>query len=348
MVPADMAGIRDIARLSGTSIASVSRVLNNSGYVSAAVRARVEQAVRETGYRPNAGARLMRTRESRMVALILPALDLHFFGILAHEVEQELAARGYTAMICSTGEDPEREESYASALLAQHVDGVLAASVTRQSDAFQRLRDAGIPIVAIDRAMPEVTRHEVMVDHHRGQQLATEHLLSLGHRDFAIIGAPAHSWPIQERLAGASAALEAAGISPLCVAIGEDHTFEACRDLMADLLGQGYRPTAVIGTTDIAAIGAIHALSLHGMQVPTNVSVTGFDDLPAARYVIPQLTTVGQPIRAIGRQAVARLLSILAAEPPAPTPKEALELHLVLRGTTAPVRGDRGGGGRQL
>lgn len=127
-----MAGIRDIARISGTSIATVSRVLNNSGYVSAELRAKVEQTVRDTGFRPNAGARQMRTQESRMVALILPALDLHFFGILAHEVEQALSACGYTAMICSTAEDPVREDHYVSALLAQRVDGVLVVSVTQK------------------------------------------------------------------------------------------------------------------------------------------------------------------------------------------------------------------------
>lgn len=332
-----MAGIRDIARLSGTSIASVSRVLNSSGYVSAEVRARVEAAIRETGYQPNAGARQMRTQESRMIALVLPALDLHFFGILAHEVEQALFARGYTAMICSTAETPEREADYVSALLAQRVDGVLVVSVSQQSLAFRRLCAAGIPIVAIDRPLPEVTPHAVTADHRQGMQLAVDHLLALGHRDFALLGAPGHSWSIQERIAGARDALAAAGLAPLCQALGEVHSFEACRDLMAGLFAAGHRPTAILGTTDIAAIGAIHAARAHGFRVPEDVSVTGFDDLPAARYVVPQLTTVAQPIRAIGRQAVAGILALIAQEPPPAA--EDLGLKLVLRGTTGPALG---------
>ncbi|WP_151720875.1 LacI family DNA-binding transcriptional regulator [Gemmobacter serpentinus] len=334
-----MAGIRDIARLSGTSIATVSRVLNNSGYVSAEMRARVEAAVRETGFQPNAGARQMRTQESRMIALVLPALDLHFFGILAHEVEQALFARGYTAMICSTAEDPEREAHYVSALLAQRVDGVLAVSVTQEAGAFRRLRDAGIPIVAIDRPLPDVTPHVVHADHRLGLRMTVEHLLALGHRDFALIGAPGHSWPIQERMAGARAALAAAGLAPLCTALGETHTFEACRDLMAGLFAEGHRPTAILGTTDIAAIGAIHAATARGMRVPGDVSVTGFDDLPAARFVVPQLTTVAQPIRAIGRQAVAELLALIAGDEAAETASEELGLRFVLRGTTQSVSG---------
>lgn len=335
-----MAGIRDIARLSGTSIATVSRVLNNSGYVSAEMRARVEAAIRETGFQPNAGARQMRTQESRMIALVLPALDLHFFGILAHEVEQALSARGYTAMICSTAEDPAREAHYVSALLAQRVAGVLVVSVTQQSRAFLRLPEAGVPVVAIDRPLPDVTPHAVTADHRLGLRMAVEHLLALGHRDVAILGAPGHSWSIQERITGARAALAAAGMAPLCVTTGEVHTFEACRDLMEGAFAQGHRPTAILGTTDIAAIGAIHAARARGMRVPEDVSVTGFDDLPAARYVVPQLTTIAQPIRAIGRQAVAELLALIAGGDASSTLPggETLDLRLVLRGTTGPVR----------
>lgn len=337
-----MTNIRDIAKLSGTSIATVSRVLNRSGYVSDAVRAKVEAAVEAAGYRPNAGARLIRTQESRMIGVMLPALDLHFFGILAHEVEQALFQSGYRALICSTAEDPAREAHYVDALLSQQVDGVLAVAVTGQTAAYGRLRDAGIPIVAIDRDMPGLTEHGVRADHAAGMRMAAGHLLALGHRRFAIIGAPGHSAPIQTRLAGARAPLDAAGLTDadIGIGIGGVHTFEACRDLMLDLFARGHRPTAILGTTDIAAIGAIHAVYQQGLRVPQDVSVTGFDDLPAARYVVPQLTTVAQPIRAIGRQAVATLLALIAgAEPPAP-PEGALALKMVLRGTTGPAPRD--------
>lgn len=123
-------------------------------------------------------------------------------------------------------------------------------------------------------------------------------------------------------------------ITPQCIGIGEVHTFEACRDLMGDLFDAGHRPTAILCTTDIAGIGAIHAASLRGMRVPEDVSITGFDDLPAARYVVPQLTTVAQPIRAIGRQAVAELLAMIAGDEPPPPQPGVMDLHLVLRGTT--------------
>ena len=160
-----MAGIKDIAERAGASIATVSRVINGSGYVAAATRARVEAAIAESGYRPNAGARLMRTAESRMIGLLLPALDLHFFGILAHEVEQALSARGYRALICSTDEDPAREEEYVAALLAQRVDGMLAVSVTEPVCALAWMVRAGSrfcsrkgPVVSASAAMVQLFR----------------------------------------------------------------------------------------------------------------------------------------------------------------------------------------------
>jgi LacI family transcriptional regulator len=331
-----MAGIRDIAERAGASIATVSRVINGSGYVSAATRARVEAAIAETGYSPNAGARLMRTAESRMVGLLLPALDLHFFGILAHEVEQALSARGYRALICSTAEDAAREEEYVAALLAQRVEGVLAVSVTEDSRAFGRLLSAGVPVVGIDRALPGTGADVVKADHARGLAIAAEHVLALGHRRIAVIGAPGHSAPIRERLDGARRALAAAGVAPVDVRIGTVHSFEACRDLVLSMLDEGHRPTAILGTTDIAAIGAIHACAQRGLSVPGDVSVTGFDDLPAARYVMPQLTTVAHPYRSIARHAVAVLLARIAGTEPPPTPPEVAVLSLVARGTTAP------------
>jgi LacI family transcriptional regulator len=330
-----MAGIKDIAERAGASIATVSRVINGSGYVAAATRARVEAAIAESGYRPNAGARLMRTAESRMIGLLLPALDLHFFGILAHEVEQALSARGYRALICSTDEDPAREEEYVAALLAQRVDGMLAVSVTADSRAFARLLAAGVPVVGIDRALPGTGADVVKADHAMGLRIAAEHVLALGHRRIAIVGAPGHSAPIQERLTGARDALAAAGVAPVDIRIGPVHSFESCRDLVLAMLDDGHRPTAILGTTDIAAIGAIHACAMRGLSVPGDVSVTGFDDLPAARYVMPQLTTVAHPYRAIARHAVAVLLArITGVEPPEAAP-EVTALALVARGTTA-------------
>lgn len=329
-----MATIRDIAKRTGASIATVSRVVNGSGYVSAATRARIEAAVIELQYRPNAGARMMRSGESRVVGVLVPALDVHFFGILAHTVEQALFARGYQAMICSTAESPAHEASYVAAMLAQQVDGVILAAVQSDGAAVGRLTAAGVPIVAVDRALPDAPT--VAVDHHAGGRMMARHLLDLGHRRIAVLGAPGHSAPVQERLAGVVAELATAGLAPVAVRLGAEHSFEGCRDLASGLLGDSTPPpTAIIGTTDMAAIGALHAAVARGLAVPGDLSVIGFDDLPAARYTIPQLTTIAQPVRQIGEAAVAHLVAVMRDETPPPAPD--LGLRLVVRGTTAAI-----------
>ncbi|WRH62239.1 MAG: LacI family DNA-binding transcriptional regulator [Fuscovulum sp.] len=325
-----MIKIRDIANRAGASIATVSRVVNGSGYVSADMRARIEAAVAELGYRPNAGARMMRSGSSRMVGVLLPALDVHFFGILAHTVEQALFARGYQAMICSTAESPEHEAAYVAAMLAQQVDGVILAAVTSDGAAVARLSAARVPIVAVDRALPGTPA--VAADHHAGGRMLARHLLDLGHRAIGVVGAPGHSAPVQERLAGIVAELASAGLAPMATRLGPDHSFEACRSLAADLLSDG-TPTALIGISDMAAIGALHAAVAHGLTVPDDLSVIGFDDLPAARYTIPQLTTVAQPIRQIGQAAVDILIALMRGDTPPPPPS--LPLTLITRGTTA-------------
>jgi LacI family transcriptional regulator len=332
-----MTSIRDIAKQAGASVTTVSRVINNSGYVSAATRARVKQAVAALAFTPNANARRMRSGSSQMVGVVLPALDVPFFGILAHVIEQELFRCGLQSLICCTNESADQEARYVSMLLSQQVDGVLVASVQEDSTPYQRLVDAKIPIVAVDRALPGLAVQSVASDHLAGGRMMAEHLLSLGHRHFAVIGAPQHSPPVQARVQGATQRLAEAGLTAQVV-LGPTHDFDACRELAVAVLRQGSvanRPTAVIGITDIAAIGAIHAAIGLGLSVPDDVSVIGFDDLPEARYVLPALTTVAQPLRQIGLQAVTQLVALMAGQV---AELAALPLKLMLRDTTAPPR----------
>ncbi|MDC7743017.1 LacI family DNA-binding transcriptional regulator [Rhizobium binxianense] len=305
--------IRHIAKLAGTSVSSVSRVLNNSGYASPELRDRVEAAIRTLNYTPSKGARMLRGAPSRMIGLMLPSIDVPFFGILAHAIEQELFQHGYQTLICSTAENMDHEARYISMLLAQRVDGVIVASAFGSIEHFGVLRDARIPIIAIDRELNGIADEAVMADHEEGGRLMARHLIGRGHRAIAIVGAPAHSQPIQLRLQGITAEMAGNGIAPAIVAMAEEHSFAETYRLARELLA--FRPdiTAIIGTTDISAIAAIHAIQDRGFSVPNDYSVVGFDDLPEAAYVFPRLTTVAQPIRDVGQQA-ARLLEALIDE----------------------------------
>ncbi len=303
--------IRHIAKLAGTSVSSVSRVLNNSGYASPELRERVEAAIRTLNYTPSKGARMLRGAPSRMIGLMLPSIDVPFFGILAHAIEQELFRRGYQTLICSTAENMDHEARYISMLLSQRVDGVIVASAFGSTEHFEALREAHIPIVAIDRELPGIAGEAVMADHEEGGRLMARHLIELGHRAIGIVGAPAHSQPVQLRLLGITAEMARNGMAPAAIAMAEEHSFAATYPLARELLASRPELTAIIGTTDISAIAAIHAVQDHGFSVPRDYSVIGFDDLPEAAYVFPRLTTIAQPIRGVGEQAVRRLEALI-------------------------------------
>jgi LacI family transcriptional regulator len=329
--------IRTIAKLAGTSVSSVSRVLNRSGYVSDAVRAKVEAAVAALDYTPSQGARVLRGAQSRIVGVLLPALDVPFFGMLAQAIERELFARNYQAVICSSAENAGHEARYVSTLLAQRVDGVIVASARGGPDtAFARLEAAGVPLVAVDRDLPGLAQAVVSADHRAGGILMARHLIDLGHRAIAIIGAPAHSLPVQLRLEGVLAELVAEGIVPRLIRTGEDHSFAATQDLARAALAEAPEITALIGLSDIAAIGALHAAREAGRSVPEDLSVIGFDDTPEAAYMQPGLTTVRQPVGDVGRLAATRMLALIAGEPC--PPRDDLPVTLIVRGSTGPAR----------
>ena len=303
--------IRHIAKLAGTSVSSVSRVLNNSGYASPELRERVEAAIRTLNYTPSKGARMLRGAPSRMIGLMLPSIDVPFFGILAHAIEQELFRRGYQTLICSTAENMDHEARYISMLLSQRVDGVIVASAFGSTEHFEALREAHIPIVAIDRELPGIAGEAVMADHEEGGRLMARHLIELGHRAIGIVGAPAHSQPVQLRLRGIKEEMAERGIAPAAIVMAEEHSFAAAYPLAKQLVASRPEMTGIIGTTDISAIATIHAVQDHGFSVPRDYSVIGFDDLPEAAYVFPRLTTIAQPIRGVGEQAVRRLEALI-------------------------------------
>ncbi|WFU12056.1 LacI family DNA-binding transcriptional regulator (plasmid) [Rhizobium sp. CB3090] len=335
--------IRHIAKLARTSVSSVSRVLNNSGYASPELRDRVEAAIRALNYTPSKGARMLRGAPSRMIGLMLPSIDVPFFGILAHAIEQQLFQRGYQTLICSTAENMDHEARYMSMLLAQRVDGVIVASAFGNIEHFEILRDAHIPIVAIDRELSGIADDAVMADHEEGGRLMARHLIGLGHRSIAIVGAPAHSQPVQLRLRGISTEMAKHGIAPTAVRMAEEHSFAATYPLAQDLLATHPEITAIIGTTDISAIAAIHAVLDRGVSVPGDYSVIGFDDLPEAAYVFPRLTTVAQPIRDVGQLAARRLETLIAehqaGHEPRPGAVMKVPVTLIHRDSTGPVRG---------
>lgn len=330
-----MTTIKDIAQRSGAGITTVSRVINNSGYVADATRARVEKAIKELGYRPNASARMMRSGRSNLIGILVPSIKVDFFARLAHRLEQALFSKDYQTLICSTAEDINHESEYINMLLAQQVDGVMVASVSSNIKAFSKLSDAGIPILALDRELEGMNATLVSSDHFGGGQLAANHLIELGHKHISVIGAPAQSEPVKQRAAGVSKACRDAGLPEPEIVLGADHRVQSCSDLALSVFEKTPRPSAIVATSDIAAIGILHATRAVGVKVPDELSVTGFDDTPLASYVFPAVTTVAQQIDEIAHEAITALLTMINT-PDAKLPADViLPVSLSLRQSTA-------------
>ncbi len=333
-----MANIKHVAELAQVSIATVSRVINESGYVSPELRERVVAAMRELNYQPNAPARSLRRQETRTVGVLVPQLDHPFFSALSFAIEKTLSANDYYTFICSAEENQEQENRYINMMLRQRVDGVILVPTAYSKESFEPALEQNIPIVIADRDLPALRVNRVLADNFQGGYLGTRHLLELGHRRIGIVGSPIHSEPIGRRIRGALQALTDSGIDhdPALLITGDQRQFEMGYSGATQMFQQEPPPTAIFALTDVMAIGVIHATSELGLTLPDDLSVVGFDNISLASYVIPALTTIAQPIYTMGETAAQILLRHMRnGDEPIETVK--LKTELIVRKSTAPL-----------
>ncbi|MCP9488013.1 MAG: LacI family transcriptional regulator [Gaiellaceae bacterium MAG52_C11] len=327
--------IYDVARLAGVSTATVSRALNGSGQIAPATSAAIDAAVSQLGYQPNTIARSLVTKSTQTIALLLPDIANPFYAALVSGIQERALASGSTMLLCTTEGVPEREEQYLSLLRAKQVDGVLVDGLVLPPERIADFVREGLPIVCLDRDIDSTSVPLVQVDNRVGAQLATQHLLSLGHTRIGhVAGAPGLRIS-DERIGGYRDALAAAAVErdPTLVAVGsftEEGGYEAMRALLA-----ASTLTAVFAANDLSALGVMHAIAESGRRVPDDVSVVGFDDLRLAAHTTPPLTTVHQPAFEIAQRATQLLLD-LARGCDVPQRLHLLEPELVVRSSTAP------------
>jgi LacI family transcriptional regulator len=335
-----MATMHDVARVADVSIATVSHVINGTRFVSPERADRVHAAMRELDYTPDATARGLRLGRTHTIGVVIPDNTDPFFAELARWIEEAGFDAGYTTILGNSGERPDRERQYVSTLLSKRVDGLIIATWRKPDAAMARvLRKAPIPIVAIDRADVLRTADAVMYDDVGGGRQAGGHLLDLGHTGIATIAGPPDPGHAPGRLEGFLAALADAG-----VAIGDDaivasdHHFAGGREATAELLARGTRFTALFAANDLMAAGAIREMTGHGLSVPADVSVIGFDDAPLAEMTSPALTTVRRPVQEMGEEAVSLLLArVTSGASGGAGRRHVLPTSLVVRESTAPL-----------
>jgi LacI family repressor for deo operon, udp, cdd, tsx, nupC, and nupG len=314
-VNARAANIQDVAKLADVSTATVSRALATPERVSAEARARVAQAIAETGYVPNPAARSLRSQKTYMVLVVLPDLSNTFFSRILRGVEETLFEAGYGMIVSDLDGSPGKEAHFAAFMATGRVDGAILLN----GHLFGQARDGesepaplAIPLVALCEAIPDATIPQIEIDNRAGAARMIRYLTSLGHRRIAYVSGPAGNILERERFQGYREGLLAAGLSfdPDLVIAG-DYTLEAGMAAGRAVAARAIRPTAVFCTSDVMAIGAIRTLASAGLRVPDDVSVAGFDDIEFAAVAEPPLTTIHQPRRELGQAGATALVDLL-------------------------------------
>jgi DNA-binding LacI/PurR family transcriptional regulator len=336
--------IVDIAKRAGVAPMTVSRVINESGYVSGEAREKVERAVKELNYHPNGLARSLKRQRTHVVGILLPDIANPFSAELVGGIQEALIPRGYSSFISASERSVQREQAALRAFFDHRVDGIIVA--TRETKAgnefLLRLAERDLPMVVVGRALnhPQVDR--VTADHWKGAYEAVEHLIALGHKRIGFAGVSAingaglrryqgyldalreNDLPIDEKLIVGPVSQSGPGYST------QDDGYAG----MKKLLALRKRPTAVFARNDFTAMGAICAIRDAGLSIPENVAVVGFDNVPLAAYSAPPLTTVNQPTGAQGSEAARLLLERIEGDRTRERREICLDCHLVIRQST--------------
>lgn len=307
--------IRDVAALAGVSITTVSNVLNRPEVVSRKAAQRVESAIESLGYVPNVAARQLRAGRSSVIGLAVINITNPFFAEVALGAEEAAETSGYSVFVGNSYDSLDRETRYLDRFDRQRLDGVLLAPVSDELGALERFAKRRVPVVLVDRVDPSGRHASVSVDDVLGGRLAAAHLLGGGARRLMFVGGPTHMAQMRERLEGCRIEAERAGVElsiiddgALSVRLG----LEIGRRIAA--MPRGTRPDGIVGGNDEVALGIMHSLIDAGIEVPSEVSIVGYDDIDFAAASTVSLTSIRQPSREIGRRAAQLMLAALGGE----------------------------------
>lgn len=309
-----MPTISDVAKRAGVANITVSRVLNGAENVNPVTRRRVEQAIQELGYLPNLAARSLRSGQTRTLALLVPDIGNPFWPSVARGIEDAAQSGGYSIFLCNTDENPTKQRDYLFAVLQQRVDGVILAPCDPDAASLAPLREQGTPTVIIDRRVDGWNVDTVYADSVSGARALIQHLLNLGHTRIAALTGPAGVSTAEDRLLGYRLALHEAGIAaePRLLRYGEYRTTSGYQ-MAKDVLAAGLAPTAFFAANQAIALGVLDALTERGLDVPRDVALVSFDDLPDVDHLFPFLTVVAQSAYDMGLNAAQLLLSRMSA-----------------------------------
>ncbi len=308
--------MKDVATLAGVSLGTVSNVVNTPEIVSERTRVRVTEAISKLGWVPNESARQLRAGRSRSIGMVVLDIANPFFTDLVLAAEDYVTERGYAVQVSNSAQQTSRERAHLMLLEQQRVGGVLLAPIWGVDDRVGELRRRGIPVVLLDRARDQTDLCSVSVDDVEGGRLAIQHLLEQGHRHIALVGGPGDLQQVRDRRAGAELARAGFGGSANLLTISTPNLdaesgAAAAGELLA--LSTTERPTAVFAANDLLAIGVLQGFVSHGLRVPDDVAIIGYDDISFAASAAVPLSSIRQPRRDLGRRAAELLFEEMLA-----------------------------------
>ncbi|MFS0654141.1 LacI family DNA-binding transcriptional regulator [Bacillus sp. 179-C3.3 HS] len=303
-----MATIKDVAKAAKVSVATVSRVLNDTGYVHTDTKTRVTRAMQELNYYPNEVARSLFKRESRLIGFILPDITNPFFPQLARGVEDEIHAHGFRLLFGNTDEDREKELAYLQTFKQNQVVGVIAVTNEPEADLYSD----DLPVVFLDRIASHAP--SVFADATAGGKMAAMELIRRDSRQITLLKGPAHLQTAQQRFRGALDVLTEKGVD-FNVMSTASFSFQEARK-SASALFQLYPETdGIIASNDIVATAVIHEALRIGKSIPQEVQIIGFDDIPQSELLFPPLSTIRQPAYDMGREAAKLIIKSIQKQP---------------------------------
>ncbi|WP_314723342.1 LacI family DNA-binding transcriptional regulator [Rahnella variigena] len=333
-----MATMKEVAHRAGVSVATVSRVINNTAYVEPVTRERVEKAMRDFNYHRNAAALALAKRSGNMLGLLTGNLDDPFFSRLARGIEDITREEGVRLMVCSGGHQSELEKSGLDFLINQGCEAIVAHVTRMTAEDILRYAAHTPALVVVNRYLPAIANRCIWLDNVSAAQTATSMLISHGHRKIACITAELPIDDRTQRIEGYQMAMAAAGIIVPGDWIIKAPFNEGGGELAAErILASGTSFTAVVAFNDVMAAGMMRIFHQKHIRMPEDISIVGFDDIALAKYLHPSLTTVHYPVEKMARRAARLALQLNTGATAAPQ-KNGFSAELILRDSVATLK----------
>lgn len=307
-----MASIREVAKRAGVSPATVSRVINGTARVDEEKRERVEKAIEETGFRPNELARALYRKSSKIIGVIVPDIENPFFSELAKAIEKEAYEQEYRILLCNSDDQKEKELANLQMLAQLQADGVIL--MTNTGEKSQSYEAVSMPIVFVDRRLDEMGQTSVIeADHYAGGKLAAEYLIACGCRKITCIRGPQELSSGKKRYEGYREVCRQYSMKERFV--DSTYKYEDGAKAAEEVLRRYPDTDGIIACNDMTAVSVYKVLQKRGYRVPDDIQIIGFDGVKFGRFLTPELTTVAQPIKEMGKCAVQMILGTVKELP---------------------------------